>query len=92
MSAETVMIRVDPEAADILRQAKERARAKGETLGAYLKEVFPPTVKRAESVRVEEQLKAWHEFVENMTKLVDASVPPGHVVDDSRESMYRDEW
>jgi len=86
-------IEVDTAVADILRRANASASAKGETLSAYLERTLPHDVVKDTSIvddktRVERQWEAWDRFVREMTALVTASVPPGHVADDSRDSIY----
>ena len=81
----TTTIEVDTVAADILRRADALARANGETLGSYLEHVLPRNVVNEPRPL---QKEAWENFVRGMTALVEASVPPGHVADDSRDSIY----
>jgi hypothetical protein len=81
-------IEVDAQAAEILRRVSALAEAKGETLGAYLEQVLPAAdVPEAENAT---QAKAWRAFVEGASALVAKTLPSGHFVDDSRESMYDD--
>ena len=85
----TTTIEVDTVAADILRRADAHARANGETLGSYLEHTLPRNiVDDTPRYSPEEQKEAWDNFVREMTALVEASVPPGHVADDSRDSIY----
>ncbi|MCL2645675.1 MAG: hypothetical protein FWD61_01565 [Phycisphaerales bacterium] len=85
-------IEVDTAVAEILRRADAHARATGETLEAYLGRALPRDVAKDTSqddnAKFERQWEAWDRFVHEMSALVAASVPSGHVVDDSRDSMY----
>lgn len=83
--AAKITIEVDAQAAEILRQADERAQARGESLGAYLRRALPDTPHNVQSSRA-----AWNSFVEGMTAWTNSHVPPGHVADDSRDSIYDD--
>ncbi|HVT82220.1 MAG TPA: hypothetical protein VHM90_16375, partial [Phycisphaerae bacterium] len=70
------MIEVDAKAAEIIRRADARARANGETLGAYLQHTLPDEVTNGRQQPTQDQ--AWNAFVAGMTSLVAASVPAGH--------------
>ena len=84
--AAKVKIEVDVKAAEILRNAADVARARGETLGVYLSKSLPDL----ENASKEAQLVAWTQFVEGMSDWSRNHLPPGYVADDSRESMYSD--
>ena len=90
MATKTTTIEVDAAAAEIIRRADARARANGETLGAYLQHNLPPEIVNGNGQKQATQAKAWDKFVAGMTSLVEASVPSGHLADDSRDSMYDD--
>jgi hypothetical protein len=86
-STETV-IEVDTQAAELLQRASRRAKARGQTLGAYLAQVLPedePDARRAASQR-----DAWESFVSGMTAWSTAHLPAGYVADDSRDAAYDD--
>ncbi|MCL2649250.1 MAG: hypothetical protein FWD61_20005 [Phycisphaerales bacterium] len=94
VAATKITIEVDVAVADILRRADAHARARGETLSTYLERAVPrdvvkdtPTIED-DKARIARQTEAWNRFVREMTALVTASVPPGHVADDSRDSIY----
>jgi hypothetical protein len=88
VAKQTTTIEVDTVAAEIIRRADLVARSQGETLGTYLRHTLPKEVLNGE--RVAAQAEAWNAFVAGMTSLVEASVPPGHVANDSRDAMYGD--
>jgi len=85
-------IEVDTVAADILRRADAHARAKGETLGTYLEHVLPSEIVKDtpivdDKTKSERQWEALDRFFREMSALT-ASLPPGYVADDSRDSIY----
>lgn len=90
MAPQTTTIQVDTAAAELIKRADARARANGETLGAYLKHALPREVVNGNGTNHAPQSEAWDSFVVGMSSLVKSSVPDGHVADDRRESMYDD--
>jgi len=84
-------IEVDTAVADILRRADAHARARGETLEAYLGRALPRDVAKDTSqddkTKSERQWEALERFFHEMSALT-ASLPPGYVADDSRDSIY----
>jgi len=82
-------IEVDTAVADILRRADAHARARGETLSTYLDRALPREADKVDDkTKSERQWEALERFRRELAPLVAASVPPGHFVDDSRDSMY----
>jgi hypothetical protein len=88
MSISETTIEVDLQAADILRRVAERARARGETLGAYLSHTLPPEAIGPH--RATSQREAWESFVSGMTSWSKTHLPAGYVADDSRDAAYGD--
>ena len=84
--AAKVKIEVDVKAAEILRHASDVARARGETLGAFLSRSLPSL----ENSSAGAQRAAWTQFVEGMAVWSRKNLPLGYVADDSRDSMYSD--
>jgi hypothetical protein len=56
-------------------------------LGSYLHQVLLAEEVEAPGRTIDRQRKAWNAFVEGMSQF-SAHLPPGHVVDDSRDSIY----
>jgi hypothetical protein len=79
-------IEVDSQAAEILRRASQRAAAMGQTLGTYLHQTLPTEAARSENSI--SQRDAWNAFVSGMTRWAKTNLPPGHVADDDRDSIY----
>ena len=90
MASQTT-IQVDAAAAEVIRRMDAFARANGQTLASYLQRVLPSEIIGKNGVRGPTQAEAWNTFVSRMTSMVAAAVPPGHVADDSRDSMYDDD-
>jgi len=85
---QNTMIEVDIEAAEILRRAASQAHARGQSLGAYLRQSL--TADAVDQHTALSQREAWDQFIRGMRAHVEASVPKGYVADDSREAMYDD--
>jgi hypothetical protein len=61
------------------------AKARNVPLDVYLE-----TVAEADATKSAKQLAAVESFAQGMSNWVEKNLPPGHVVDDSRESIYPD--
>jgi hypothetical protein len=85
----TVKIQFSPEVEAKLRQ---RAQATGTDVEHVVREAVEEKFGGGEHVAVsappQERAKRWHAWVEGMTHLATKNLPPGHFVDDSRESIY----
>ncbi len=71
---------------DTLQRLKAKAAARRLSLDAYLKDLAAENA--APSPDGARQLAAIESFVAGMTAWTATHVPPGHVVDDSRERIY----
>jgi hypothetical protein len=71
---------------DILQKLKEKASARKLSLDAYLNDVAASDAATpSDSAR---QLAAIESFITGTTAWSAEHLPPGHLVDDSRESIY----
>jgi hypothetical protein len=72
---------------------QERARLTGETVEHIVQGAVQEMLRRQPTnepgdVSSEEWVKRWRDWVRDMQQQVSKTVPPGHIVDDSRESIY----
>jgi hypothetical protein len=83
----TLNLRFSPEVEAALKQ---RAASAGKPLEQIVVEAVEEQVRplASETISSEEKAKKWQEWVARMQNDVAKSLPPGAIVDDSRESIY----
>jgi hypothetical protein len=69
------------------RRLQAKAAARKLSVDAYLDEIASQGAEPA--IDPAQQLAALEAFAAGMTEWTSKNLPPGHVVDDSRESIYR---
>jgi hypothetical protein len=91
--AMTLQVSIQPELEQKLR---EQVKAAGTDLDSFVREAIEEKIALTSAsvdpskLTPDERRRLWQEWVEETTEIVKKTLPPGHFVDDSRESIYED--
>ena len=89
----TLQVSIEPELEQKLR---ERANAAGTDVDSFVREAIEEKIALTSAsadpskLTPDERRRLWHQWIAETTEIVKKTLPAGHFVDDSRESIYED--